>query len=211
MADNQGNGNSTNVLPINVGGNSSSSCGAFSGTTQWTYAADSQTGTIGDRPQCGTVKYYPVSPPFRGTSPFSITLVPLGSTPVTVSIPQSSTQNESYFVYNSTVPFKSGTQYYQFLSDAQGGGSGGGSPIYTVSDGSDSSCLRSSYQLPDMLNSRAMPSGITTASFSNMAGAISNEDGASSGSTPSSGDSSSSGGSGTNGECHLCVSYTHGS
>lgn len=187
------------MLPVNTGGNSSSSCSAFTGTTQWTYAADSITDTVGDRPQCGTIRYYPVDPPFRGTRPFSITLVPLGETPITVSIPQSSTQNQSYFIYESPVPFKTGTQFYQFLSDAQGGGSGGGSLIYTVSGGSNTTCLQSSYELADLNTSRAMPTGLTTATFSNLAGALTDAEGASSGSSSSGGSSGS--GSGTNGGC----------
>jgi hypothetical protein len=173
ISDAQGNGNSSLVLPINTDGDSDSSCGAWAGSAAFTYAGDSQSGQITDRVQCGFVRFYPVSPPFRGTSPFSITWVPLGAAPISVSIPESATTNTSYFIYNSPVPFASGTQIYQFLSDETGGGSGGGSSVYTVASSSNTSCLDASYNLTNKITSRTMPEGSTTASFQNLAGAIS--------------------------------------
>jgi hypothetical protein len=172
ISDAQGNGNSSRVLPIHTDGDSNSNCEPWAGTAAFTYAGDSQVGQDTDRVQCGNVRYYPVSPPFRGTRPFSITWVPLGAQPISISIPQSATQNDSFFVYTSPVPFASGTQVYQFLSDATGGGSGGGSVVYTVTSSSDTSCLDSGYTLANQVTDRTMPLGTSTATFQNLAGAV---------------------------------------
>ena len=176
LADARGNGNSSRVLPIHTDGDSDKNCDTWAVASAFSYAGDSQVGKTGDRVQCGSVRYYPVLPPFRGTRPFSITWVPLGGQPVSVSIPQSATQNTSYFIYTSPVPFASGTQVYQFLSDASGGGSGGGSEVYTVAPSDDRSCLASGYDLQDQVTDRAMPEGSTTAAFRNLAGAVNESD-----------------------------------
>lgn len=154
-------------------------CQPYAATSAFNYAGDSQTGNDLDRVQCSEVRYYPVQPPFRGTAPYSISLVPLHGTPVTVNIPSSATRNESYFVYNSRIPFAAGTQFYQFLSDATGGGSGGGSSIYTVAPSDDSSCIGDSLSNQD--SSHALPTGQYTASFQNMAGAVDSGSGSSDG------------------------------
>lgn len=172
IADSQGNGNSSGALPVNTGDDAPQDCDVYAASSAFYYASDSVDGQPNDRQQCGSLKYYPVHQPYSGTTPFSLTLVPLGSTPVTVDIPKSATRGLSYFVYTSTLPFKAGTQFYQFMSDATGGGSGGGSPIYTVGSSANTSCLASGYQLSDQNMTNAMPVGSQTASFQNLAGAI---------------------------------------
>lgn len=176
VADSKGNGNSSGVLSVGTGSDSKSNCQPYSATSAFNYAGDSQTGEPSDRYQCGSVRYYPVQPPFRGTAPFSITLVPLHDKPITVDIPSSAEKNDTFFIYNSEIPLKSGTQFYQFLSDATGGGSGGGSIIYTVSPSSNDSCLSEDYKLRNENSSNPLPYGQFTALYANLPGAIDDPD-----------------------------------
>ena len=58
------------------------------------------------------------------------------------------------------------------LGDDLGGVRGGSSPLYTVGESSDSSCLSSNFQLPNKQSGAAVPVNGITASFANLAGAV---------------------------------------
>lgn len=175
VVDSKGNGNSSAVLTVNSNPNKPSSCSVYAATNAWFYASDSITGNPADRPQCGNLKYYPVGA-LRGTSPYSYSIIPVQGKPMTVNIPSSSTLNQTYFVFQSPLAFKQGTQFYQMASDATGSGSGGGSPIQTVGSGQTNACLGSNYKIEGLDTTHALPVGQIAASFENLPGAISNAD-----------------------------------
>ncbi|PWN35157.1 uncharacterized protein FA14DRAFT_38160 [Meira miltonrushii] len=173
VVDSKGNGNSSAVLTVNSNPNIPATCSVYAVTNAWFYASDSVTGNPADRPQCGNLKYYPVGA-LRGTSPFSYSIIPVQGQPMTVNIPSSATLNQTYFVFQSPLAFKQGTQFYQMASDATGSGSGGGSPIQEVGAGKTNACLQSNYKIEGLDTSHALPVGQIAASFDNLPGAIAN-------------------------------------
>ncbi|SOV07259.1 uncharacterized protein UDID_01276 [Ustilago sp. UG-2017a] len=183
VGDSRGNGNTTQTLGITTPPESTSNCPAYTGSAAFTYAADAPNGSM---IQCGDVRFYNIGD--RGTKPFTISLVPLGKTPVSIRVPDSATLNISNFQFQSLVPFAEGTQFQTVLGDASGPGSGGASEIFTVGPSTDSpSCLASEVQLPGKLPI-ALPIANNVATFSNLAGAI-----PTSGPHPSSGSSHQTG------------------
>ncbi|CEH14474.1 hypothetical protein CBOM_02318 [Ceraceosorus bombacis] len=169
LTDSKGQGTTSQVMSIDTR-NTTSDCPAYTSSNSFTWAGDNTSGgSPALRYQCGNVRFYPVDQ--RGTSPFSITMFPLGGLPVTINVPASQTMNTSFFIApNVTVPFESGTRFVTMLSDAQGAGSGGGSPVYNVLPSSDTSCLQR--RQPNQLSGRAVPNGAIPASFQNLAGAL---------------------------------------
>lgn len=184
VVDAKGNGNSSTILTVNSNENKPANCGVYAATNAWFYASDSvstSSGSPSDRPQCGNLKYYPVGA-LRGTSPFSYSIVPVQGKPITVNIPSSATTNQSYFVFQSPLAFKQGTQFYQFMSDGVGAGTGGGSPLQTVGAGQTNACLANNYKIEGLDTIHSLPVGQIAASFDNLPGAITNPDSNGSGS-----------------------------
>ncbi|GAC72937.1 hypothetical protein PANT_7c00345 [Moesziomyces antarcticus T-34] len=167
VGDSRGDGNTTQTLGIATPSGSSSNCGAYTGSSAFTYAADPANGTM---IQCGAVKVYNIGD--RGTRPFTISFVPLGGAPVSVQVPQLYTLNISSFVYQTLVPFAQGTQFQTVVGDASGPGSGGASEIFTVGPSTFTpACLASDYRLPNQL-STPLPIASSVAMFNNLGGAI---------------------------------------
>jgi hypothetical protein len=174
VVDSKGNGNSSTVLVPNSLKKHPSNCTEFSESNQWTYASDlvhPKGATEQDRLQCSVLNYYPVEK-LTGSGPFSFSLVPELDTPITVNIPKSAQKNETYFHYESTLPYKQGTRFYQFMSDSLRSADGGGSPLYTVGPSQNDSCLQSGFKLQDLDTNHALPVGSLLASFQNLPGAI---------------------------------------
>ena len=168
------------ALPIQASGNSS--CDPFTRTPSWQYASDSQaaSGGLENYPQCGLVRFYPTeNNPRRSTGPYTITWLPSQGLPITVNVPRSfESENGRFFIYNSTVPFKAGTQFQIVAGDSTGGASGGASQLYTVQSSDDDSCLQSGYQLANLNMTAALSTGgSTVATFSNLAGAVDSANG----------------------------------
>ncbi|PWN35153.1 uncharacterized protein FA14DRAFT_184473 [Meira miltonrushii] len=174
VVDSKGNGNTSQVLTPKALSNHPSNCSNFALSQQWTYASDliSPKGASDqDRLECALLSYYPVDQ-LSGTAPFSYSLVPVQDKPITVNIPKSAQTSSSYFYYESILPLKQGTSFYQFMSDSQGSGDGGGSALFTVGPGQNGSCVQSGFKQKDLDTTHALPAGSNLASFQNLPGAI---------------------------------------
>ncbi|PWN35155.1 uncharacterized protein FA14DRAFT_178532 [Meira miltonrushii] len=180
VVDNKGNGNNSEVFVPTTLNRLPSNCSDFILILLWRYAADTLSPNGTDphvRPQCSVVHYYPVHPPFTGTGPFSISLVPVQDKPITVNVPKSATNSTSYFDYDSILPFKQGKQYYSFMSDALGSGSGGGGPLYTIRPSQIDSCTKNYFKLSNQNKTHALPVGSELTSFQDLAGAVTSASG----------------------------------
>lgn len=175
VVDSKGNGNSSTVLAPKRMQNRPLNCSVYAESNAWTYASDLAEKEKGasseDRLQCGFLNYYPVDN-LSGTGPFSYSLIPELSKPITVNIPASSQKNKTYFNYEGIVPFAQGTRFYQFMSDSTRAGSGGGSPLYTVGPSKNTSCLQNGYKIQNLDTIHALPVGSFIAYFQNLPGAI---------------------------------------
>nr|ODO03868.1 hypothetical protein L204_00208 [Cryptococcus depauperatus CBS 7855] len=80
-----------------------------------------------------------------GQEPWSLTIIPAYDYPQLISIPSSSFDSQSNTgSYQWTVNYPTGTRFVAMMSDGTGTGTGGVSPLYSVSGGSSSACsLRS--------------------------------------------------------------------
>ncbi len=196
VADSQGNANTSRPLAPNPPADASITCDPYTTGSSFLFASDSRVGTVNNMVQCGTVQFYTIDN--RGTSPYTVTLVPIGGRPLTINIPSSATPSQTFFNYTTLVPFAEGTQFFVVLGDALGGVQGGTSPLYTVgaSPSGDRSCLASSYVLPNLRTPAAVPLNGITATFANLAGAVSPDAGAGSGNGT---DTSTGGGTGSSG------------
>ncbi|PWN35152.1 uncharacterized protein FA14DRAFT_38137 [Meira miltonrushii] len=176
VVDSKGNGNSSQVITPDSLDNHPSGCGDYTENYKWLYASELVSPKGPDafsttKLQCSVLNYY-TTDTLNATGPFSYSLVPESGLPVTVNIPKSAQTNSSYFYYESTLPFRENTRFYQFMSDSLQSADGGGSPLYTVAWSQNHTCLQESFKLPDLDTSHALPVSSVPATFLNLPGAI---------------------------------------
>ncbi|PWN35156.1 uncharacterized protein FA14DRAFT_154582 [Meira miltonrushii] len=180
VVDSKGNGNSSKILtPTSIAAQSEECVlSSFYKNNSWTFNTGYITPpgfNLEQDPwinlQCGEVSHLPYGKHI-GKGPFSLSLVPEHDKPITLNIPELAQTGAYDFNYYTVIPYKAGTNFFQFMSDSVQSAAGGGSEKITVGASQNYSCFQSGFKLPDVNTTNALPVGSNSTSFQNLPGAI---------------------------------------